>query len=111
MSGVCLQDYRGLRAKTRDDGLFSKKPRVSLAKRLCEGVSDLLSRQIHDQRPRLDPNASARGERWQVGSGGWGTDTRGPRVSGMPMARGAVATRSQIDGSSSTNRANRYLRI
>jgi hypothetical protein len=48
----------GMRAKTRDDGLFSGKPRVSLAKLPCEGVSGLPSRQIHDQRPRLDPSAS-----------------------------------------------------
>jgi hypothetical protein len=37
--GLNLQDYRGLLAKTRDGGLISNKPRVSLRKLLCEGVS------------------------------------------------------------------------
>jgi hypothetical protein len=44
--------------KLRDDGLFYGKPRVSLTKTSHEGVSGLLSRQIHDQWPRLDPSAS-----------------------------------------------------
>jgi hypothetical protein len=56
-----LQEYRGMRAKLRDDGLVFGKPRVSLAKRSREGVSGLLSRQIHDQQLRLDLSASARG--------------------------------------------------
>jgi hypothetical protein len=30
--GLNLQDYRGLRAKTRDDRFISNKPRVSYAK-------------------------------------------------------------------------------
>jgi hypothetical protein len=34
-----MQDYRGLRTKTRDGGLFSNKPRVSLRKLPREGVS------------------------------------------------------------------------
>ena len=37
--GLNLQDYRGLRAKTRDGGLISNKPRVSLRKLPREGVS------------------------------------------------------------------------
>jgi hypothetical protein len=37
--GLSLQDYRGLHAKTRDDGLISSKPRVSLRKLPREGVS------------------------------------------------------------------------
>jgi hypothetical protein len=53
-----LQEYRGMRAKLRDDRLVFGKPRVSLAKRPHEGVSGLLNHQIHDQRPRLDPIAS-----------------------------------------------------
>jgi hypothetical protein len=37
--GFNLQDYRGLRAKTRDGGLILNKPRVSLIKLPREGVS------------------------------------------------------------------------
>jgi hypothetical protein len=37
--GLNLQDYRGLRAKTRDGGLISNKSRVSLRKLPREGVS------------------------------------------------------------------------
>jgi hypothetical protein len=37
--GLNLQDYRVLRAKTRDGRLISNKPRVSLRKLPCEGVS------------------------------------------------------------------------
>jgi hypothetical protein len=45
-SGVCLQDYRGLRVKQRDDELISKKPGVSLTILPYKGVSDALSHQI-----------------------------------------------------------------
>jgi hypothetical protein len=34
-----MQEYRGLRAKTRDGGLILNKPRVSLIKLPHEGVS------------------------------------------------------------------------
>jgi hypothetical protein len=34
-----MQEYRGLRVKTRDGRLISSKPRVSLIKLPCEGVS------------------------------------------------------------------------
>jgi hypothetical protein len=44
--GLNLQDYRGLRAKTKDDGLISSKPRVSLRKLPSEGVSGESNRQI-----------------------------------------------------------------
>jgi hypothetical protein len=44
--GLNLQDYRGLRAKTRDGGLISNKPRVSLRKLPREGVSGESNRQI-----------------------------------------------------------------
>jgi hypothetical protein len=54
-----MQEYRGMRPKTRDDGLFSGKPRVSFAKLPREGVSGLLSCQIYDQRSRLDPSVIA----------------------------------------------------
>jgi hypothetical protein len=37
--GFNLQDYRGLRAKTRDGGLILNKPRISLVKLPREGVS------------------------------------------------------------------------
>jgi hypothetical protein len=37
--GLNLQDYRGLRAKTRDGVLICSKPRVSLRKLPREGVS------------------------------------------------------------------------
>jgi hypothetical protein len=37
--GLNLQDYRGLRAKTRDGGFISNKPRVSYTKQPREGVS------------------------------------------------------------------------
>ena len=58
--------------KTRDDGLILEKPRIYLAKWPREGVSDLLSHQILNQRSRLDPSASARGcaagaDRWARG--------------------------------------------
>jgi hypothetical protein len=41
-----MQDYRGLRAKTRDDGLIPNNPRVSLIKQPHEGVSGESNRQI-----------------------------------------------------------------
>jgi hypothetical protein len=41
--GLNLQDYRGMRAKTRDDRLISSKPRVSLRKLPREGVSGELT--------------------------------------------------------------------
>jgi hypothetical protein len=44
--GLNLQDYMGLCAKTRDGGLISSKPRVSLIKLPREGVSDESNRQI-----------------------------------------------------------------
>jgi hypothetical protein len=44
--GLNLQDYRGLHAKTRDGGLISSKPRVSLIKLPHEGVSGESNRQI-----------------------------------------------------------------
>jgi hypothetical protein len=37
--GLNLQDYMGLCTKTRDGGLISNKPRVSLRKLPREGVS------------------------------------------------------------------------
>jgi hypothetical protein len=46
--------------KIKDGGLIPTKPRSSLAKPSREGVRGILSRQIHDQRPRLDQWASAR---------------------------------------------------
>jgi hypothetical protein len=52
--------------KLRDDGLVFGKSRVSLEKRSREGVSGLLSRQIHDQQPILDWWASAV-DKWGVG--------------------------------------------
>jgi hypothetical protein len=66
--------------KTRDDRLILGKPRVSLTKRSCEGVSDSLSRQILNQRSRLDPSASARVDPRRALTGGLGgveTLTRG----------------------------------
>jgi hypothetical protein len=44
--GLNLQDYRGLRAKTKDGGLISHKPRVSLIKLPREGVSGESNREI-----------------------------------------------------------------
>jgi hypothetical protein len=44
--GFNLQEYRGLRAKTRDDGLISSKPKVSLTKQPREGVSCESNRKI-----------------------------------------------------------------
>jgi hypothetical protein len=49
--GFNLQGYRGLRAKTRDDGLILNKSRVSLIPR--EGVSAI-------QTVRLEPTAEIR---------------------------------------------------
>jgi hypothetical protein len=58
-----LQDHRGLRTKTRDDGLISSKPRVSLRKLPREGVSGESNRWIRNRRPRLDlrPRTRAHG--------------------------------------------------
>jgi hypothetical protein len=42
-SGVWLQDYRGLHTKLKDGGLFSGKPRVSLAILSREGVRGILT--------------------------------------------------------------------
>jgi hypothetical protein len=44
--GLNLQDYRGLHVKTKDGGLISSKPRVSLRKLPREGVSGECNRQI-----------------------------------------------------------------
>jgi hypothetical protein len=44
--GFNLQEYRGLRAKTRDSGLILNILRVSYAKQPREGVSGSLNRQI-----------------------------------------------------------------
>jgi hypothetical protein len=54
--------------KTRDSELILEKPRVSLETRPRAGVSDLLNRQILNQRSRLDPSAST--DRWARGGGG-----------------------------------------
>jgi hypothetical protein len=51
---------QGPAPKPKDGGLILGKLRVSLAKPPCEGVRGILSRQIHDQRPRTDPQARAR---------------------------------------------------
>jgi hypothetical protein len=61
--GINLQDYGGLRAKTRDSGMISSKLRVSLRKLPHEGVSGESNRWIRNRRPRLDlrPRARARG--------------------------------------------------
>jgi hypothetical protein len=69
--------------KPRDGGLFSGKPRVSLAKRPREGASDLLSRQILNKRPRLDPSASSRAWTW----------TRGGALTGGLKVEMAMGTR------------------
>jgi hypothetical protein len=53
-TGFILQDYRGLRAKTRDDGLILNKPRVPLIKLPCEGVSGDSNCWIRNRRSRLD---------------------------------------------------------
>jgi hypothetical protein len=42
--GFNLQEYRGMRAKTRDGGFISNKLRVSYAKQPREGVSGPLNR-------------------------------------------------------------------
>jgi hypothetical protein len=49
--------------KTRDVGLISSKPRVSLRKLTREGVSGESNRWIRNRRPRLDlrPRTRARG--------------------------------------------------
>jgi hypothetical protein len=41
-----MQEYKGLRVKTRDDEFISHKPRVSYAKQPREGVLGFLNRQI-----------------------------------------------------------------
>jgi hypothetical protein len=63
-----MQEYRGLRAKTRDNGLILTKPRVSLANLPREGVQGCASHPISDQRPELDLSASA--YRWARGLNG-----------------------------------------
>jgi hypothetical protein len=83
-----------------------------------EGVLDPLSRQILNQRSRLDPSTSVRVDARRAltgglggGGGGCDQDTRGPQTSSMLRARGALASGSQINGSGSMNRANRYSQI
>jgi hypothetical protein len=51
-------------------------------------------------------HAGVGGRVWLTGGAGKGcsTDARGPRVSGVLRARGAMAARSQIDNAVSTNR-------
>jgi hypothetical protein len=55
-----LQEYTGLRAKTRDGGLILNKLRVSLIKLPREGVSGESNRWIRNRRPRLDLRPRAR---------------------------------------------------
>jgi hypothetical protein len=51
MLGVFLQEYRGMRAKTRDCGLNLIKPRGYLTKLPREGVSTDLDHTIANERP------------------------------------------------------------
>jgi hypothetical protein len=60
-----MQDYRGLRAKTRNDRLISRKPRLSLTILPHKGVSAFLSHTIANERLRSDPV----GERVDTGAG------------------------------------------
>jgi hypothetical protein len=60
-SGVCLQEYRGMRAKLMDDGLNFKNSRGYLTKLPRKWLSADLDRTIANERPRLDPTVSARG--------------------------------------------------
>jgi hypothetical protein len=55
-----MQENRGPRAKLEDGRLIPTKLRASIAKPPHEGVRGFLSRQIYDQRPRLDQQASVR---------------------------------------------------
>jgi hypothetical protein len=52
--GFNLQVFRGLRVKTRDDGLIPNKLRVSYAKPPHKGVLGNLNRTIPSGWPRLD---------------------------------------------------------
>jgi hypothetical protein len=60
-SGVCLQDYKGFHAKTRDGGLFSEKPGVSITILPCEGVRGCTDHSIFDQRPKLETASEGAG--------------------------------------------------
>jgi hypothetical protein len=59
-----IQDYRGLHAKTRDDGLISNIPRVSLRKLPREGVSSESNRWIRNRHLRLDMRPRVRARGW-----------------------------------------------
>jgi hypothetical protein len=69
--GLNMQDYRGLCAKTRDDGLISSKPRVSLRKLPRDGVSGESNRWIRNRQSRLDlrPRTRAGGRALTGGPG------------------------------------------
>jgi hypothetical protein len=51
--GLNLQDYNGLRAKTRNGGLISNKPRVSLRKLPHEGVSGESNCWVYASAPKV----------------------------------------------------------
>jgi hypothetical protein len=75
-----LQEYRGLRAKTRDGWLVSKKSGVSLTILPHGGVSGSLGHRILDQRPRTNAangRALTSGTRRSSTEGG-GADKLGP---------------------------------
>jgi hypothetical protein len=57
--GVFLQEYRGQRVKTKDDGLILRKLGVFLANLPCEGVSANLNHAITYQRLGLDLSEQA----------------------------------------------------
>jgi hypothetical protein len=59
--GFFLQNYKGLRAKTRDCGLILENSRGCLANLPCKGVSANLDRTIAKERLWLDPSMSTRG--------------------------------------------------
>jgi hypothetical protein len=112
--GFNLQDFRGLRAKTRDSELIPNKPRVSLTKLPREGVSGFLGHwseingweQIYGwARARTDQQARVISDRggeadWPVGPGARGIGGRhvGPDAararSGIPWSRSCDPNRT-----------------
>jgi hypothetical protein len=95
--GFHLQDFRGLRAKTRDGGLIPNKPRVSYAKPPREGVSGNLNRTIPSARPRLDLTVERAGARRAL-TCGLGVSANQGGADRLGLAAGARVRKREENG-------------
>jgi hypothetical protein len=98
--GFNMQEYRGLRTKSRDGGLILNKPRVSLIKLPREGVPGDSNCYISNRWPRLDlrPRARAAGGRVLTGGPGSVSDRGGGRNDRAGPAPGDTGTDRRARG-------------